>query len=93
MKKLSIIALSLLLCTSLAACGRRDKTPATNATTAPTRETTVIPGLDPTIMDPTIHTNIPDPEVGTSMPDVMDPSLPGHTNSTDPTATTRETRR
>ncbi len=93
MKKISIIALSLLLCTSLAACGKRSKTPSTTAATETTTETSMIPGLDPTIMDPTIHTNIPDPEVDTSMPDIIDPTLPGHTNDNDSTATAGEIRR
>ncbi len=91
MKKISIIILSLALSISLAACGRRDKKPAT--TTAPTTETSMIPGLDPTIMDPTIHTNIPDPEVDTSMPDIIDPSLPGSTDGSDPTGNARRGNR
>ena len=69
MKKISIIALALILCFALVACGRKDKTP---ATTTPTQDTGMIPGLDPTILDPTIDTNIPDPNVDTSMPDFTD---------------------
>lgn len=69
MKKISIIVLALILCFALVACGRKDKTP---ATTAPTQDTGILPGLDPTILDPTIETNIPDPNVDTSMPDFTD---------------------
>jgi hypothetical protein len=53
MKKCSIIALVLLICLSLAACGRRkDDT-----------DMTILPS-----MDPTIGTNIPDPEIDTKLP-------------------------
>ena len=53
MKKRSIIALVILLCLSLTACGRRnDKT-----------DVTILP-----TMDPTIGTNVPDPSVEQSMP-------------------------
>lgn len=64
MKKYSIIALTIVLAMSLAACGRRNDTPDTGMTILPS-------------MDPTIDTNIPDPEVDTKMPmytDGTDPS-------------------
>lgn len=83
MKKYGIIALILILALSLAACGRRNN----EATSTPTTTgASVIPGIDPTIMDPTIGTNIPDPSVDTSMPDFTD-----HTDSTDTTNDTDNT--
>jgi len=65
MKKLSLVFLAIVLCFALVACGRRNK-PA--ETTIPSKENSTIPGMDPTIMDPTIHTNIPDPEIDNTMP-------------------------
>ena len=65
MKKISIIALMLVLTMALAACGRTDNKETTPATTAPITTTTTIPS-----MDPTLGTNIPDPSVDTSMPDI-----------------------
>lgn len=73
MKKYGIIALVLLICLSLAACGRRNDD----------NSMTILP-----TMDATIDTNIPDPEVDTKMPiytDGTDPSNwtnPGMGNST-----------
>ncbi len=91
MKKAVILLVALLLTGSLAACGRRDKTPTTAATTAPTRSTSPIPGLDPTIMDPTFETNIPDPNVNSTMPSIIpDVSIPDFTDGTDHTNTYRE---
>lgn len=75
MKRLSIIALVLVLTLSLVACGRRDN----GETSAPT---TTTPSTDMTIiphMDPTLDTNIPDPNVDSSMPMYTE-----GTNSTDP---------
>ena len=63
MKRFSIITLVLVLCVSLAACGRRNQettTPTTNEATG----NTIMPDIDPTI-----ETNIPDPSVDTSMPE------------------------
>ena len=82
MKKLSMIALVLVLTLALAACGRRNN----NETTAPT---TTEPSTDMTIIpdiDPTIETNIPDPNVDTSMPMYTD-----GTDSTDATDATGST--
>lgn len=64
MKKITTIALAIIMAASLAACGRRNN----NETSAPTTNatdynTTIIPD-----MDATIGTNIPDPNVDTSMP-------------------------
>ena len=56
MKKLCFLVLGIILCFSLFACRKMDKNK--NETTLPT-ETTTIPGMDPTILDPTIETNIP----------------------------------
>ena len=55
MKKCIMIALTLILTLSLAACGRQNDTPDTGMTILPN-------------MDPTIDTNIPDPDVDTKMP-------------------------
>lgn len=94
MKKFSIIILSLILATSLAACGRRDNTPTNPTVTDPTRDNSMIPGVDPTIMDPTFETNIPDPSVDTSMPGATtDMTLPNFTDGTDYTESTRDTVR
>ena len=78
MKKISIIALMLILCLSLAACGRRNEPDTTPTTTAPTSEATIFPSTDPII-----ETNIPDPSVDTSMPDMTD--MLDDTNATDDT--------
>ena len=64
MKKICILALTLILTVSLAACGRGNDTPDTKMTILPD-------------MNPTIDTNIPDPSVDTQMPiytDGTDPS-------------------
>ena len=85
MKKFGIVAITVILTLSLAACGRnKDK-----ETTTPTNDTnTSAPTiLDPTIMDPTLDTNIPDPSVDTSMPDLLDP-----TNSANTTTNTETTK-
>ena len=88
MKKTMILTLALLLSFSLAACGRRDKTP---MTTEPTRATSPLPSMDPTILDPTFETNIPDPSVDTSMPGILpDMTVPNFTDTSDPTATYKE---
>lgn len=55
MKKCSILALTIILAMSLAACGGRNDTPDNGMTVLPS-------------MDPTIATNIPDPDVDTKMP-------------------------
>ena len=65
MKKIALIALIAILVLSLVACGRRNNA----ATTPSTTESSPVPGIDPTIMDPTFETNIPDPSVDTRMPD------------------------
>ena len=88
MKRIFILAMAILVTFSLAACGRRDKTP---ATTEPTRATATIPGMDPTILDPTFETNIPDPSVNSTMPSVIPHvSIPDFTDGSDPTATYKE---
>lgn len=61
MKKISIIALALVVVFSLSACGRRNNNE--NTIPATTDNGTIIPD-----MDPTFDTNIPDPDVDTSMP-------------------------
>ena len=83
MKKAIIFTLVLLLSFSLAACGRRDRTPDTEprVTTSPL----------PTILDPTFETNIPDPSVNSTMPSVIPHvSIPDFTDGSDPTATYKE---
>ena len=88
MKRTLILAMALLLSFSLAACGRGNKTP---ATTQPTRATSPLPSMDPTILDPTFETNIPDPSVDTSMPGILpDMTVPNFTDASDPTATYKE---
>ena len=80
MKKISIIALMLIVTLSLAACGRRNDKETTPTTTAPTTQATIFPSTDPII-----ETNIPDPSVDTSMPDISD--MMDDTNSTNNTTT------
>lgn len=81
MRKCCMIALTVILALSLAACGRRNDTPDTGMTILPN-------------MDPTIHTNIPDPDVDTKMPMYTDGTDTG--DWTDPmqngTATDDQTR-
>ena len=82
MKKLSMIALALVLSLSLAACGRGKN----SETSAPTNTTANKSTFDPTIipdMDPTLETNIPDPSVDTSMP--MDTDITEGTDNMDTT--------
>lgn len=67
MKKISIIALMLVLSLSLAACFGRKEPETTPTTTAPTTNVTIMPSTDPII-----ETNIPDPSVDTSMPDMSE---------------------
>ena len=70
MKKLTVIALAIILCVAFVACGRKNN----NETTAPsTTAPTTTPTTTPTILpEPTMETNIPDPSVDTSMPDMTD---------------------
>ena len=64
MKKISIIALGLIMAFSLAACGRsNNNTTDTTAATNPSTDMNILPD-----MNPTLDTNIPDPSVDTSMP-------------------------
>ena len=86
MKKLSMIALALVLSLSLAACGRSKN----NETSAPTNTTANNATFDPTMipdMDPTKETNIPDPSVDTSMPKNTDA-----TDGTDNMGTAKKSR-
>ncbi|MBR4864315.1 MAG: hypothetical protein IKU07_07055 [Oscillospiraceae bacterium] len=88
MKKILIFTVAIILCFSLAACGRRDKAP---VTTEPRATTSPLPGMDPTILDPTFETNIPDPGVNSTMPSIIpDMSIPDFTDGSDPTATYKE---
>lgn len=74
MKKISIIALTIALTLSLAACGRTSNDMSTHPTIIP---------------DPTIQTNIPDPDVDTKMPMYTDSTDPTNWNgSTQETNTT-----
>lgn len=85
MKKLGIIALTLVLTVALCACGR-SKAPTdttvdtTHVTTAPTTEQ-----VAPTTM-PTMDTNIPDPEIDTGIGDTTD-----ETHGTESSGTTDTT--
>lgn len=80
MKKHCVIGMVMLLCFSLAACGRRNNKP----------EMTIIPTIDPTIT-----TNIPDPDVDTQMPIFTEGTDPTNwTDPAESTgATTSEARR
>ncbi len=80
MKRFTIIALTLALVLTMAACRRKEKDNETTATkettTEATQESTMMPDIEPTL-----ETNIPDPEVDTSMPDMTD-MIDGTENST-----------
>ena len=72
MKKISMIAITVVMALSLVACGRnKDKNES-----KPTDDTKITTPtvLDPTILDPTLDTNIPDPSVDTSMPELPEAS-------------------
>ena len=73
MKKLIIAMLALVMCVSLAACGRRNQdTETTQPTTPPSNEMPTTPNPDPlpenNIPDQMPEANIPDPDVDTQMP-------------------------
>ena len=72
MKKLSIIALILVLVLALAACGKKNDTGDQN-TTVPTTGSSVLPE-----MDPTMDTNIPDDNINGNSTDTT-----GTTDTTD----------
>lgn len=81
MKKLLIIALTLVFILSLAACDRKNRDE--NNTTVPTTENSILPE-----MDPTMDTNVPDPDVQGAVPDGtngMDDMLDDMTNPMDTT--------
>lgn len=84
MKKLFIIALTLVLTLSLAACGRKNKND--NTTTVPTTESSILPD-----MDPTIDTNIPDNGVTGAVPNETDGIGDMMDDITDPMGTTDTT--
>ncbi len=81
MRKLFLFCFVIALCFTLIACGKNDTGAATEV---PTTESATIPGLDPTIMDPTIETNIPDPETN---------KQESETSSSDPMSTDDSTHK
>ena len=77
MKKISILALTLMMIFSMIGCRRKEETRPTQTTPPATQEVTT-PSIMPTI-DPTMGTNIPDPTVDSNS-NQMDDST---TNTTD----------
>lgn len=85
MKKAGMIALTLVLTLSLAACGRKNNNATTPMSTQSATETTIIPNIIPTM-----ETNIPDPNVDATMPmytndNTTETETTGTTSATTPT--------